>query len=336
MVVACLAACGAPETLPATGTRNGPTLLTAACEGDESCPAGMVCEGCNGPHDAQCIPGCRSDAQCPRLHVCRGPVTCISCPCAPGWCELDPCRDVDGDGYAFTTDPGLSCPGKQIGDCNDGNKNQNPGALELCANGIDDDCDGKTDRFDPSCQRCTAESLVCNDASECGAGTRVGAVQCTSGCCQSCPAVTQPSCVSGELSIGGGLDAVTSCRVARVCVPSATCQGLPFQSLCGADFATYRNPCQLAQAGVAALHPGSCAPNEGRPCALSEPGATGGCDPGQYCRLDAVAGKRCTRLGACLVDADCPAGVATWTACGADGGAPSFTCQQNQCVPRCP
>jgi hypothetical protein len=59
-------------------------------------------------------------------------------------------RDADGDGYGLSTDTrqqaqmpsgyaGLSC------DCNDGNPGANPGATEICGNGIDDDCDGSVD-----------------------------------------------------------------------------------------------------------------------------------------------------------------------------------------------
>jgi len=335
MVLWSLSACGPmQEQLPVQGTINGPTLLTAPCEGDESCPGGMVCEGCNGPHDAQCIPGCRTDAQCPRLHICRGPVLCNTCPCAPGWCELDPCRDVDGDGYAFTDDPNISCPGKQKGDCNDGNKDQHPNARELCANGIDDDCDGRTDRFDPSCQMCTDQSQACNDASECAQGNQVGAVRCDRGCCQSCPVLDPPRCTADQIQVGGGLDPVTACRVARTCIDWRACSNTNWDQVCGTDFATYRNPCQAAQAGATVLHRGGCVWNEGRPCSLTPVGQAGACENGQYCRLDATAGKRCTRQGVCVVDADCPAGVASQPSCSGDAGA-SWSCQQGQCVAQC-
>jgi hypothetical protein len=336
LMLACVVAgCGqVEERVPAVGTSNGPTLLTAACTGDESCPGGMICEGCNGPHDAQCIPGCRTDAQCPRQHVCRGPVVCFTCPCAPGWCELDPCRDVDGDGYAFTNDRSIACPGKQLGDCNDGNRAQHPGARELCANGIDDDCDGRADRNDPSCQTCTDESQTCNDASDCAGGNQVGAVKCQAGCCLSCPAVASPVCGTEQTSVGGGLDPVTACRVERKCIDWRVCANTPYDPVCGVDFATYRNPCQAQQAGVQLLHRGSCRWNEGKPCSFSTEGTPGSCESGQYCRLDATAGKRCTMQGACLVDADCPAGPVTTPLCGADGGV-VWTCQQNACAARC-
>lgn len=330
--VCVLSACGADQ-LPTKGTENGRTVLTAACSGDDTCPAGMVCEGCNGANDAVCIPGCRTDAQCPARFVCRGPVTCLSCPCAPGWCELDPCRDVDGDGYAFTDDPSISCPGKQKGDCNEANKDQHPGAKELCANGADDDCDGRVDRQDPSCQMCTSDSLVCNDSSECGQ-TQPGQVKCEAGCCQSCPSISYPSCGTGKVAVGGGLDATTGCRVARVCVDSAQCQNSGYDAVCGVDYATYRNPCQAAQVGVAVLHRGGCRWDEGEACSTSQTGTQGTCGVNLYCRSDAEAGKRCTQLFTCRVDADCPAG-ATTPSCGEDAGVARWSCVSNQCVARC-
>jgi len=36
-------------------------------------------------------------------------------------------------------------------DCNDSEPAVNPGVLENCSNGIDDDCDGKADALDADC-----------------------------------------------------------------------------------------------------------------------------------------------------------------------------------------
>ncbi len=54
--------------------------------------------------------------------------------------------DKDKDGYC-DADLNVSNPAPKVclkgaGDCNDYNNDQNPGAPEVCANGIDDDCDG--------------------------------------------------------------------------------------------------------------------------------------------------------------------------------------------------
>jgi hypothetical protein len=50
-------------------------------------------------------------------------------------CQGRQCVDRDGDGYGV----GLGCPGPQ--DCDDGNFTVNPGAAEICGDGIDNDCD---------------------------------------------------------------------------------------------------------------------------------------------------------------------------------------------------
>jgi hypothetical protein len=58
--------------------------------------------------------------------------------------------DKDGDGYGDAADSVLAC-GLRGGlvtnksDCNDNNASINPGANEICGNGIDDNCNGQTD-----------------------------------------------------------------------------------------------------------------------------------------------------------------------------------------------
>jgi hypothetical protein len=63
--------------------------------------------------------------------------------CAP------PCIDRDGDGYGDPASP--SCSHPEL-DCNDTDPNINPGAVEICNDGIDNDCDGLTDCNDPDCE----------------------------------------------------------------------------------------------------------------------------------------------------------------------------------------
>ena len=64
---------------------------------------------------------------------------------------LEPdCRDLDLDGYGDQ-----ACGGS---DCDDTDPDVYPGAIEICDNGIDDDCDGLVDANDPDCgQKFTLE-----------------------------------------------------------------------------------------------------------------------------------------------------------------------------------
>jgi hypothetical protein len=55
------------------------------------------------------------------------------------------CADEDGDGYGSPAD---GCPHLEA-DCDDGSASVSPGALEICGNGRDDDCDGAQD--EPGC-----------------------------------------------------------------------------------------------------------------------------------------------------------------------------------------
>ena len=52
---------------------------------------------------------------------------------------LDPEKDNDGDGWLFKED------------CDDGNKEVNPGAYEVAGDGVDNDCDGMVDNPEPDC-----------------------------------------------------------------------------------------------------------------------------------------------------------------------------------------
>jgi V8-like Glu-specific endopeptidase len=83
------------------------------------------------------------------------------------------CGDGDGDGYNDA-----SCGGD---DCNDGDPSVNPGAAEICDNGIDDDCDGATDGSDGDC------TVICDND-----GDGVDGVQCGGNDCDDFNALIRP------------------------------------------------------------------------------------------------------------------------------------------------
>jgi len=67
---------------------------------------------------------------------------CFFC---PEICNPQACTDADGDGYFAESGCGTSV------DCDDNDPNVNPGAIEICDDGIDNDCDGMIDCADKQC-----------------------------------------------------------------------------------------------------------------------------------------------------------------------------------------
>ncbi len=58
------------------------------------------------------------------------------------------CVDTDSDGYGNPASVSCTYPGF---DCNDGDPDVNPGAVEICDDGVDNDCDGDIDMDDTGC-----------------------------------------------------------------------------------------------------------------------------------------------------------------------------------------
>ena len=77
-------------------------------------------------------------ATCANLgFVGGGIISCVTCQIDTGTC----CQDQDGDGY------GTNC---LLGtDCNDASSLVNPGAQEVCDDGVDNNCDGNIDAAEP-------------------------------------------------------------------------------------------------------------------------------------------------------------------------------------------
>ena len=80
-------------------------------------------------------------------------------------------QDQDFDGYGNANSTTNSCNGVPVGyvaisgDCNDNNANINPGATEICGNGIDDNCNGNIDEgcacINPPTTFAGADTAIC-------------------------------------------------------------------------------------------------------------------------------------------------------------------------------
>ncbi|MGV3623584.1 MAG: MopE-related protein [Archangium sp.] len=323
ILMVALCACGADRTFRVENI-SAPASASA-CELDSDCGDGLLCEAC-GDGFKTCVPGCREDSQCGPNMICDHNVQCLSCPCPSGWCDLDPCRDLDGDGFAPATD-GM-CPGKQLGDCNDALASVKPGGRERCQNGQDDDCNGKKDRNDDACRdtcdqglNFCANSRYCRSDEFCDVG----------GCCEKCDVPVVPTCDAGMGFLQGGLDE-NGCSAALVCVDLNGCSGVNYEPVCARNFATYDNACLAELAGSRVLHRGNCLYLEGERCDFDEY-----CSGATFCRnmsLDGGDDFHCVQRGTCSTDADC-LHVNGTIPCG-DGGVATFACERELCVGRCP
>jgi hypothetical protein len=141
---------------------SGDPSLGPPCKDDPQCNDGIDCtfDACD-----QSVGRCRYTADdskcqdgvfCDGLEVCEPKLGCregTAVACDDGsTCTIDTCiestksctnekRDADGDG-----DPDWSCGG---GDCNDVNPAISSKQVEICGNGVDDDCDKLSD--EPEC-----------------------------------------------------------------------------------------------------------------------------------------------------------------------------------------
>jgi hypothetical protein len=314
-------ACGQRQdaSLTDAGTERATAANESACAVDDDCGPGLLCETC-GDGIFTCVPGCRTDAACGANMRCSHQVQCTTCPCPSGWCELDPCRDLDGDGFAAALEG--TCPTRPVGDCNDALASVHPGGRERCANGLDDDCDGKTDARDDACRDSCPGSSFCASSIHCGP-----AKYCEQGCCDACPAIVEPSCAPTECALEAGVDE-QGCRRAPTCAACASSCSTDREPVCGKNFATYLNACHALLAGTTVLHDGDCSYGEGMRCQDDLD-----CGYQTYCRA-LGAESHCARVGTCATDDDCKH-VTAVVPCG-DAGVAPWTCRNERCAASCP
>ena len=159
---------GAPPTGTTMCTQDGGEM--GVCRGSDCVPEGcgdgnldMATEECDDGNeiegdgcDGDCTFSCTVAADCNDGNMCNGEETCSSNACVPGTAlncmdDMDPCTeaicvpetgcgqqviDNDGDGFA-STDIDPSC-----GDCDDTNDLIYTGAVEICGDGLDNNCSG--------------------------------------------------------------------------------------------------------------------------------------------------------------------------------------------------
>jgi hypothetical protein len=122
---------------------SGNTLLPEYADGDGYYAEG---EACGTPADfndnaSNAYPGAQEicndgiDNNCNAV-TDTADMNAVDCPLS--------CTDADGDGYSIE---GGSCGAM---DCDDTNPEINPAALEVCNDGIDNNCDNRSD----SCRQC--------------------------------------------------------------------------------------------------------------------------------------------------------------------------------------
>ena len=122
------------------------------------------------------------------------------------------CTDSDGDGYYVQS----GCGTGGTVDCNDGNSNINPGILESCADGVDNNCDGKIDTQDPGCNLWAS----CPDPDYptlCGPMCHVSGAVCCDDTGQAC-AAGKDCCGTACMPAGN-----VCCAPLGHCSPGSTC-----------------------------------------------------------------------------------------------------------------
>ena len=125
-------------------------------EGSVGCNAGASVQKCSSPSECNDADFCTFDScvsgtcQHQQITACKNDDGC--CPSSCDYTTDNDCPEIcidnDNDGYGNPAAGKCAHPSL---DCNDSNPQINPGIVEDCYNGIDDNCNGDVDRNDDYC-----------------------------------------------------------------------------------------------------------------------------------------------------------------------------------------
>jgi hypothetical protein len=301
---ACVARdCSSVSCLAGQRCANGGCLPTAC--GSTVCASGGVC------WEGQCMPASCGFVTCPTGTQCtRGvclPTSCGTTACPAGQvCEGSDCRDRRCDGLSCGT--GNRCSGGVCSAC--------ASSESVCADGVDDDCDGQTDCADPDCN-----NALCDDGSQCTTGERCGnggtcaggtAATCNSPPGQCKQATGTCNGATGLCTYANAPDS-TPCSDGNPCTLNDTC-------MAGSCAPGAVRTCNTPPSAQCYVQTGACDITDGG-CRYNYADAGAACDDANPC----TSGERCNAAGACGAGTNVPNGTAA-------GGGGQFHCCTGKAV----
>jgi hypothetical protein len=174
-----LAACSRSVLDLETNEGGGSTGTTSSTSSSGSSTSSTSSSSTSSASSSSSGGFCTDDAECADLDACT------TDRCLNGGCVHLP-ADEDNDGHAP-----IACGGD---DCDDHNGKVFPGQQEDCKSGVDDDCNGVADCFDPACA----------SVPDCGCNPSPGGESCTNGKDDDCDGLVDcedPGC-SGNPACG--------------------------------------------------------------------------------------------------------------------------------------